>query len=43
MKYEIVWAISKIICVMILFAITMYAGYSVRESAFLFYFMYNNT
>ena len=30
MRYEIVWAISKIICVMILFTITMYAGYSVR-------------
>lgn len=30
MKYEIVWAISKIICVAIMFAITMYAGYTVR-------------
>ena len=30
MKYEIAWAVSKIICVLILFAITMYAGYTVR-------------
>ncbi len=30
MRYEIAWAVSKIICVMILFAITMYAGYTVR-------------
>lgn len=30
MRYEIAWAVSKIICVLILFAITMYAGYSVR-------------
>jgi len=43
MRYEIAWAVSKIICVLILFAITMYAGYSIRLSAFLFNFMYNNT
>ncbi len=30
MRYEIAWAVSKIICVLILFAITMYAGYSAR-------------
>lgn len=30
MKYEVVWAISKVVCVVILFAITMYAGYTVR-------------
>lgn len=30
MRYEIAWAVSKIICVMILFAIIMYAGYTVR-------------
>lgn len=29
-RYEIAWAVSKIICVLILFAITMYAGYIVR-------------
>ena len=30
MKYEIVWAISKVVCIVILFVITMYAGYTVR-------------